>query len=111
MMMMMQAGAAAATMVRVKTDRRGRPGFRLRVFGVLAIVLIGSAAAGFVLQRAVLRARLDRQIERNHDRELTELEQLTGGRDPATGQPFGADVEAIFDTFLRRNVPGRTRRT
>ena len=88
------------------TDRRRRPGFRLRVFGILAVVLIGAAAAGFVLQRALLRARLDRQVEQAHDQELEELQQLAGGRDPATGQPFGGDVAAIFDTFLGRNVPG-----
>ena len=39
------------------------------------------------------------------------MEALAAGRDPATGQPFGGDVRAIFDTFLRRNVPARARCT
>ena len=33
------------------------------------------------------------------------MSQLAAGNDPATGRPFGNDVAAIFDTFLRRNVP------
>src|SRR5690606_10113750 len=37
--------------------------------------------------------------------EVAELEQLADGRDPTTGEPFGTDVRAIFDTFLGRNIP------
>ena len=33
------------------------------------------------------------------------MTQLAQGRDPDTGEPFGSDVQAVFDTFLRRNVP------
>jgi signal transduction histidine kinase len=36
---------------------------------------------------------------------VQELEQLSTGRDPNTGAPFGNDIEAIFNTFLRRNIP------
>lgn len=84
---------------------RRRPGFRTRVFGVLAVLLVGAMAAGILLQRAVLHARLDAEIDRAHDQEVTEIERLTTGRDPATGEPFGTDLAAIYDTFLRRNVP------
>jgi signal transduction histidine kinase len=82
-----------------------RPGFRTRVFGVLAVLLIGAAFSGMVLQRAVLRARLDVDVDAAHDQELTEVQNLSTGSNPETGEPFGTDVEAIFDTFLRRNVP------
>ena len=85
--------------------RRWRPGFRLRVFGLLAVLLTGAIASGLVIQRAVLRERLDRQIERNHEQERSELERLASGRDPASGRPFDDDVEAIFTTFLSRNLP------
>src|SRR5690606_1615201 len=37
--------------------------------------------------------------------EVDEVIQLTSGRNPETGEPFGDDIGAIFDTFLRRNVP------
>jgi signal transduction histidine kinase len=75
------------------------------VFGVLAVLLLGATVTGIVLQRAVLRARLDRDIEAAHDQELAEVRSLATGRNPETGEPFGADAAAIFDTFLQRNVP------
>lgn len=89
------------------TERRARwrPGFRLRVFGLLAALLIGAVGAGFVIERAVLNARLDREVERDHEQERTEVAALAAGRDPRTGTPFGADVEAVLTTFLDRNVP------
>ncbi len=96
-----------ATTTRATTEpwHRRRPGFRLRVFGVIAVVLVLSGAAALLLQRAVLRASLDRRIDRAHDQEVTELQSLATGRNPATGRPFAGDVEAVFDTFLARNVP------
>lgn len=37
---------------------------------------------------------------------MQEFEILASqGRDPQTAEPFGTDIEAIFDTFLSRNVP------
>jgi two-component system, OmpR family, sensor kinase len=53
----------------------------------------------------VLLARLDRDIDRALTQEVEELRLLAEGTDPATGEPFGDDVEAIFDTFLSRSVP------
>lgn len=87
------------------SGRRLRPGFRLRVLGFAAALLVGATVAGLFVQRAVLVERLDRQINDALDLERDELESLVGGRDPATGEPFGGDVEAIFETFLNRNVP------
>jgi signal transduction histidine kinase len=91
----------------LETDARRlrRPGFRLRVFGLLAVLLLGATASGIVLQRAVLRTRLDAEVDRAHDQEISEVRQLSTGSDPETGEPFGDDVNAIFETFLRRNVP------
>ncbi len=101
-------GATMTTTTASTTDPALRParfGFRARVFGVLALLLVGAMLTGMVLQRAVLRARLDREIESAHDQELTEVQQLSTGSDPRTGEPFGSDAAAIFDTFLERNVP------
>ena len=36
---------------------------------------------------------------------MEELRRLAGGVNPETGEPFGDDVAAIFETFLSRNVP------
>jgi signal transduction histidine kinase len=85
--------------------RRLRPGFRLRVLGFSALLLFGAAGAEMIVQRTILLARLDRRITDSLDQERTELERLAVGRDPATGEPFGDDTAAIFDTFLSRNVP------
>jgi hypothetical protein len=85
--------------------RRFRPGFRVRVLGFAASLLVAATVVGHVVQRAVLLERLDREIADSLDQERTELEVLAAGRDPATGAPFEGDARAIFDTFLRRNVP------
>ncbi len=85
---------------------RFRPGFRVRVLGVVAALLIGAVTVGLIVQRTVLLARLDREVQASLEQERDELERLVQGRNPATGQPFAGDVAAIFGTFLSRNVPG-----
>jgi signal transduction histidine kinase len=77
----------------------------VRVFGLLALLLVGATATGLVLQRAVLRAQLDEQADLDHDQELDELRRLASGRNPRTGEPFGGDVASVFEVFLSRNVP------
>lgn len=86
--------------------RRFRLGIRGRVLGLCAALLIAASATGLLAQRTVLLRRLDRDAAASLERERLELEALAAGRDPDTGQPFAGDVRAIFDTFLRRNVPG-----
>ena len=88
------------------TDRRRfRPGFRARVLGSFLLLVTAATVAGLFFQRAVLLNRLDHDVEASLDQEREELDVLAAGRDPLTGQPFAGDVRAIFDTFLRRNVP------
>lgn len=72
---------------------------------MLAVLLAGSLGAGLLIQRAVLRERLSRQVEAAHEQEVSELEVLARGRDPRTGQPFNGDITAVLETFLRRNLP------
>jgi len=94
--------ARAAT---TASPRRGL-GFRIRVLGLAAVLLVGAASVGLVVQRTVQLGRLDREVERSLDQVAQEIEQLATGLDPQTGEPFAGDVAAIFDTFLSRNVPG-----
>ncbi|MEP4593208.1 MAG: ATP-binding protein, partial [Ilumatobacter sp.] len=89
-----------------RTRRRPRFGFRSRVLGFVAALLIGAFAVGVVVQRAVVLARLDEEVSTSLDEERVKITRLAAGRDPTTGEPFDGDVRAIFDTFLRRNVPG-----
>jgi len=88
------------------TERRHfRPSFRVRVLGSFAVLLAIAAIAGLLLQRAVLLQSLDQDIEASLHQEREELETLADGRNPLTGERFGENVRAIFDTFLNRNVP------
>ena len=63
------------------------------------------AGVAVLVTRQVQLARVDREIEQEQAQEVEELRRLADGIDPATGEPFGDDVDAIFDTFLDRNVP------
>ena len=94
------------TMATTMTERlRIRPSFRLRVLGSLAALMVAAAIGGLLLQRAVLLRGLDQDVAASLDQEREELEDLAGGNNPLTGQLFAGDVQAIFDTFLQRNVP------
>jgi two-component system, OmpR family, sensor kinase len=84
---------------------RWSPGIRVRVVLAFVGLLLAALATANVVVRQVLISRLDRQIEDALNQEVEELRQLAAGSDPATGEPFGDDVAALFDTFLRRNVP------
>jgi two-component system OmpR family sensor kinase len=99
----MMTAAAVTTMM---AERRRWLGFRARVLGFSAALLVAATAVGLVVQRAVLLRQLDNEVAASLDQERRELELLAAGRNPVTGQPFEGDVGAIFDTFLRRNVPG-----
>lgn len=90
-----------------------------------AVALAIATIASILFQRQALLSQLDRRINADLNQEVTELRRLVGGRDsegrcvggrdaagrcevgrnPETGEPFGDDIEAVFDTFLRRNIP------
>ena len=99
--------AMAMAMATTEPDRRRpwRPGIRARVVIGYVALLAAALAISAVVTRQVLLARLDRDIDRALTQEVEELRLLAEGTDPATGAPFGDDVEAIFETFLSRSVP------
>ena len=98
---------------------------RSRMVLQFALALAVATVASILFQRQALLSQLDRRINADLSQEVTELRRLVGGRDadgrcvggrdaagrcevgrnPETGEPFGDDIEAIFDTFLRRNIP------
>ncbi len=84
---------------------RRRLGFRARVLGTCAILLVVAATLGLFVQRAVFLGRLADDVDDSLERAREEMQRLAGGIDPATGEPFGDDVAAVFETFLSRNVP------
>ncbi|MEZ5263582.1 MAG: HAMP domain-containing sensor histidine kinase [Acidimicrobiales bacterium] len=69
------------------------------------LLLASTIALSIGADRAILLNRLDERIDRELTQEVDELRRLAGGVDPDTGQPFGDDVAAVFDTFFDRNVP------
>jgi signal transduction histidine kinase len=78
---------------------------RVRILGWYVVLLGVSLVAALLLQRAFLLAQVRSDAELAMDQEVGELRQLSQGVDPVSGEPFGTDVAAIFDTFFNRNVP------
>jgi two-component system, OmpR family, sensor kinase len=85
--------------------RRWWSSIRVRIVVGYVLLLAAALAISILVTRQVLVARLDQEIDRALAQEVEELRSLATGNDPATGEPFGSDVRAILDTFLRRNVP------
>ena len=99
-------GTTAAGMMMTERSRRFRLSARFRILGwILALTALAIVGA-LVLSRRLLLEQLDAEVNDHLEQEVDEIGRLAAGRDPATGEPFGRDVAAIFDTFLRRNVPG-----
>jgi signal transduction histidine kinase len=102
----MAATTMAATMVERRPNRpRLRLSARLRILGWILALTALAVAGALLLSHRLLLGQLDAEVNDHLTQEVDEVRRLTGGRDPASGQPFGADVRAIFETFLRRNVP------
>jgi two-component system, OmpR family, sensor kinase len=80
---------------------------RARILASYLILLLFSTVVSIVALREVMLARAGERVEDALVQEVEEFRALArDGRDPRTGRPFGNDVEAIFDVFLDRNVPG-----
>lgn len=71
------------------------------------ILLLAFATLGSTLVlRQILNSQARERIDAALVQEVDEFRRLVReGRDPRNGQPFGSDLEAIFDVYLRRNVP------
>lgn len=81
------------------------PSTRVRLLGWYMALLALALVVGLLLQRSILLSQMNDEVNTLLRQEVEELEQLSTGNDPDTGEPFGNDTEAIFDTFLRRNIP------
>lgn len=90
--------------------RRWRPwrvalSTRVRILGGFVLLMGVALLLGLFVQRFVLIAQMNSEVNAALAQEIEELQRLSQGRNPATGEPFGTDVSAIFDTFLSRNIP------
>jgi two-component system OmpR family sensor kinase len=92
----------------------GRPGLgrilrsaRVRILASYVVLLLFSTVVGAITLREVLTARAGERVDDALTQESEEFRRLAQvGLDPRTGRPFGGDLQAIFDVFLSRNVPG-----
>jgi hypothetical protein len=78
---------------------------RTRILVWYVVLMLGSAIASILTIRQALFVRLEEQIEASLIQETEEFQQLIDGRNPKTGERFQGDIAAIFDVFLRRNIP------
>jgi signal transduction histidine kinase len=86
--------------------RRITGGVRARILASYLILLAIAAFASVLAVRQVLLVRLDDRVEEDLQQEAQEFRALTAtGIDPRTRRPFGNDVEAMFRTYLERNIP------
>jgi two-component system, OmpR family, sensor kinase len=92
--------------VRPTLARRITGGVRARILASYLILLAIAAFASVLAVRQVLLVRLDDRVEEGLEQETQEFRALTAtGIDPRTRKPFGDDVEAMFRTYLERNIP------
>lgn len=78
---------------------------RSRILGSYVVLLLFATVGSLVAIRGLLLARVDDRVQETLLQETDEFQRLVGGSNPRTGEPFGSDLKAIFDTFLSRNVP------
>lgn len=69
--------------------------------GLLAFALV----TALLIQRAYLGAAVRNSVDEAMDQEVEELRQIAATVDPATGEPYAADIRALFDAFYSRYVP------
>jgi two-component system, OmpR family, sensor kinase len=86
-------------------SRRRGLGLRARLLLAFVLALAVTSVGSIVVVRFVLLQQLDERIDTLLNQEAEELRTLAAGNDPETGEPFGLDVERIFEVFLSRNVP------
>jgi len=75
------------------------------LLGALAL-LAATIIVSIVVDRALLLARLSERIDEDLALEVDEFERVARGVDPETGERYGNDLRAAFDSYFARNVPG-----
>jgi signal transduction histidine kinase len=87
--------------------RRLLSGARTRILAAFVVLLAASELVAVVAERQILLSRAGERVDDSLVQEVDEFRRLVrDGRNPLDGEPFGSDVEEIFDVFLLRNVPG-----
>lgn len=79
--------------------------FQIRILAVYCLLILLSFSGAVLAIRRVLLLRLDARVEQALNQEIQEFQLLVSGKDPDTAQPFKDNITAIFNVFLRRNIP------
>lgn len=79
--------------------------FQARILAVYCLLILLSFSGAILAIRRVLLLRLEARIEEAVNQEVQEFQLLVNGKNPNTAQPFGNNIEAIFDIFFQRNIP------
>lgn len=91
---------------RTTTDRAPRRlsqvSVRTRLTVVIAVLTAAAMSGAGLLVYTLESARIERAVNEQIDQEIAEFRALR--QDPDTGEPF-ADVRALLNVFLTRNVP------
>lgn len=77
----------------------------MRLLGWALLLLAVASLASVVVVRQVLLNQLENQVTADLEERAAGFRRLAGGGNPATGEPFGADLAAITDTYLSRHEP------
>lgn len=88
-----------------RSDRKILFGAGARVLASHVVLIVFSTLISLVVIRQLLLDYNEKETQRSLTQEVNEFQRLVEGRNPKTGQPFGNDIAAIFDLYLRRNVP------
>ncbi|MDA0136112.1 sensor histidine kinase [Solirubrobacter deserti] len=86
--------------------RRIFGGARTRILAAFVVLMSFSTVVSVVAIYEVLVVRSDDRLDAALQQEVEEFRSLASGVNPETGDPFGANLRAIFDLFKQRNVPG-----
>ena len=78
---------------------------RTRLVAGFAAVLVVVGAVAFLGARQLLQTGVRAAIEADLAQETEALRSFANSSDPATGRPFGDQVERMFDVYLARNAP------
>src|SRR5918998_4630414 len=86
--------------------RRLLRGTRTRILAAFLVLMACSTAVSVIGIYELLLVRTSDRVNASLRQEVEEFRQLADGIDPASGRPFGDDLEGIFRLYHQRNVPG-----
>lgn len=78
---------------------------RTRILIWFVILMSVSAVVSILVIRHAFLIRQQKRVENSLNQEIKEFQKVVNGQNPATGKPFGDDVNSILDKYLSRNFP------